>query len=131
MTYTAPSLPAGLAINSSTGLISGTITAAAGLQLATITVSDGTNAEAAPLTWQFGAESTLTLTDPGNQSNTEGDGVSLAVAATDTVSDSGTVVWTALGLPAGLAIDPATGVISGTVSAGAAAGPATRWARRG
>ena len=54
------------------------------------------------------------LTSPGNQSSIRGSIVSLAVNASD--PDNQTLAFTATGLPAGLAIDAATGRITGTVS---------------
>ena len=50
----------------------------------------------------------------------EGSSVLLPTPATD--PDGQALAWSATGLPPGLAIDPATGVISGTIAAGAAAG---------
>jgi len=61
------------------------------------------------------------VTNPGEQSSIEGDVISLQIAATDV--DAGDVLsYSAGNLPTGLAIDPASGLISGTVAAGAAAG---------
>lgn len=51
--------------------------------------------------------------DPGTQNNAEGDVVSLAIVASD--PDGNTLTFSAIHLPAGLTIDPATGVISGTI----------------
>ncbi len=46
-----------------------------------------------------------------DQTNTEGDSVSLAITASDT--DGDILTFSASGLPTGLSIDPATGIISG------------------
>ena len=59
------------------------------------------------------------VTDPGAQSSAEGDVISLQIAATD--GDSPTLAYSALNLPEGLGIDPASGLISGTISFHAAA----------
>ena len=60
-----------------------------------------------------------TVTKPADQNNVEGDDVSLQIEATD--PDAGdTLSYKASGLPDGLSIDPATGLISGTVASGAA-----------
>lgn len=59
-----------------------------------------------------------TLAAPGDQTSTEGDSISLALHGQDT--DGDTLTYMATGLPASLGIDPATGVISGTVATGAA-----------
>jgi extradiol dioxygenase family protein len=55
------------------------------------------------------------LTDPGDQGNVQGEGVSLQVVASD--DDGDPLTFSAAGLPAGLTIDPATGLISGSVTA--------------
>ncbi|HKN97422.1 MAG TPA: putative Ig domain-containing protein [Pseudonocardiaceae bacterium] len=59
-----------------------------------------------------GAASGVTVTNPGNQSSTVGTAVSLPISASD--SAGGTLTYHATGLPAGLAINATTGVISGT-----------------
>ncbi|MEU5420205.1 putative Ig domain-containing protein [Streptomyces sp. NPDC020667] len=56
---------------------------------------------------------TVSVSSPGDQSSTVGTAVSLAVKATD--SDTAqSLTYSATGLPAGLAVDARTGVISGT-----------------
>jgi hypothetical protein len=52
---------------------------------------------------------------PGDQVMAEGDAVSFSVVAADPDLPSNTLMWSASGLPPGLSIDPATGVIGGTV----------------
>ncbi len=52
------------------------------------------------------------LTSPGNQSTVTGSNVSLAIQATDPDGDA--ITFSATGLPTGLAISAASGVISGT-----------------
>jgi len=59
------------------------------------------------------------LTVPADQINYEGDTVTLSVSASD--SSSGTVRYSAIGLPVGLSINTGTGAISGTIAVGAAA----------
>jgi VCBS repeat-containing protein len=59
------------------------------------------------------------VTDPGTQSSAEGDVISLQIVATDI--DGPTLAYSALNLPDGLSIDPASGLISGTVTYHAAA----------
>lgn len=54
------------------------------------------------------------ITNPGNQTNVEGDSVNLSISATDPDGDS--LSYGASGLPNGLSINSATGVIVGTVN---------------
>ena len=56
---------------------------------------------------------TVTVTAPGNQTSTVGTAASLQVAASDSASGQ-TLTYSASGLPAGLSINSATGLISGT-----------------
>ena len=56
---------------------------------------------------------TVTVTNPGNQSTRVGAAVSLQLHAT---GGSGSYTWSATGLPAGLSINASTGLISGTPS---------------
>ena len=53
-----------------------------------------------------------TLTNPGDQTHTEGDAVSITVVATD--PDGNQITYSATDLPDGLAIDSASGLVSGT-----------------
>ncbi|MBV7327615.1 putative Ig domain-containing protein [Chloroflexi bacterium TSY] len=55
-----------------------------------------------------------TITNPGNQSNVEGDSVNLPINATDPNGDP--LTYSASGLPPGLSINSTTGVISGTTT---------------
>jgi subtilase family serine protease len=61
--------------------------------------------------------SAVTVTNPGNQSSGVGDSVSLPIQASD--ATGATLSYSATGLPAGLSIDPNTGVISGTTTTSA------------
>ena len=69
----------------------------------------------------------VAVTDPGLQFDQEGDQVNLQVQETDWAvgnggasgsGSGGSAVYTAVGLPAGLTIDPSTGLISGVVASG-------------
>jgi beta-glucosidase len=86
----------------------------------TVTVTDGTGASGtAAFNWTVAAPpvNTITVTNPGAQSSTKGTAITpLAIKATDSDS-SATLAYAASGLPAGLSIASATGVISGTPSA--------------
>jgi hypothetical protein len=116
LTYSATGLPAGLSINASSGLITGTPTTA-GTSSVTVTAKDTTGATgSATFTWTVTSSSsgnTVTVTSPGNQSTTAGTAVSLQVKASDSASGQ-TLTYTANGLPAGLSINASSGLITGT-----------------
>jgi hypothetical protein len=59
-----------------------------------------------------GGGNTVTVTNPGNQASTVGAPANLQIHATDSAPGQ-TLTYSASGLPAGLTIDPATGLISG------------------
>ena len=118
VTYSAGSLPPGLSLNSASGLISGTISAgdaANGPYSVTVASRDGTNATSQSFTWTVNPQ--VALTTIPDQSNNEGDTVFLQVQASD--SDSNPLTYSASGLPTGLSIDSAAGLISGTIADGA------------
>ena len=105
-------LPPGLSIDSSSGVISGTPTTAGSYPVTiTATDTDGYNGSAS-FTWTI--TNAVTVTSPGPQSDTSGSAISpVTVSASDSggetlsYSDGGT-------LPPGLSIDSSSGVISGT-----------------
>ena len=113
--YGASGLPAGLTIDANTGLISGTVGATdsqSGPYAVTATASDGTDSASTSFTWDVAH---LAVVNPGDQTNAEGDAVSLQIGVSDNADD--TLTYGASGLPNGLSIDPTSGVISGTVAA--------------
>jgi hypothetical protein len=116
LTYAATGLPTGLSISSTTGLISGTPTTTTGSPFSvTVTVTDTTNARGtAAFTWTVNPQgtNTITVTNPGNQTGTVGTAASLQIQATDSAAGQ-TLTYSAT-LPAGLSINSATGLISGT-----------------
>src|SRR5207237_204688 len=125
LAYSATGLPTGLDINPTTGEITGTLGAHAGVGSpyhVTVSATDGFNTGTQSFDWTVNDTTTPSVTDPGAQSNDEGDVVSLAVITTD--SDSDPLTYSADGLPAGLSINSSTGVISGTVDNQAASADA-------
>jgi acetylxylan esterase len=115
LTYSASGLPAGLSINSSTGLISGTATTI-GTSSVTVTATDSTGASgSASFSWAVTSTgtNTVTVTNPGSQTSTVGTAASLQIHASDSASGQ-TLTYSASGLPAGMSISSSTGLISGT-----------------
>jgi hypothetical protein len=125
LTYSASGLPNGLSLNSTTGLITGTIAAgdaANGPYTVDAAVSNGNVSASQTFTWNVNP--VVNLTAPADQNNKEGDNVSLQISATD--SKHATLTYSATGLPAALSISSSTGLISGSISSGDAAnGPYT------
>ena len=129
LTYSATGLPGGLSIDPATGLISGTIDADAsqggtgGVYSVTVTASDN---EGGTTTSQF--DYTVSNVDPVtdteivDQTGNDADSVSLDVSGNFSDADNDTLTYSATGLPGGLSIDPATGLISGTIDADASQG---------
>ena len=124
LSYSATSLPPGLSLDASTGNITGTVSvgAAAGSPYSvTASVSDGVLTASATFTWTVSeTNQPPVIMSPGNQSDTEGTPVTLALVASD--PDGDTLSYSATGLPPGLSLDASTGNITGTVSFTAAAG---------
>jgi Ricin-type beta-trefoil lectin domain/Putative Ig domain len=102
--------------NGTDAAITGIVPAAAAGTSASITVT-ATDGEATPAdgtaTFTLTLANTVTVTNPGAQSSSPGAVITpLAIAAKDT--DAGaTLTYAAADLPTGLAINPATGVITG------------------
>jgi phosphatidylserine/phosphatidylglycerophosphate/cardiolipin synthase-like enzyme len=115
LTFSATGLPAGLSISSASGLISGTPTTA-GTSTVTLTAKDTTGAtNSTSFTWTVtgAGGDTVTVANPGSQTSTAGTAASLQISASDSASGQ-TLTYSATSLPAGLSINSATGLISGT-----------------
>jgi hypothetical protein len=73
-----------LSINSSTGLISGTISpTAAGAYTVVVSATDANTSGTVTFTWAVADSNAPTLTSPGDQSNTVGDKVNVTVPIVD------------------------------------------------
>jgi prepilin-type N-terminal cleavage/methylation domain-containing protein len=109
-TWTVAKLPAGLSLTPA-GLINGTPTTV-GVTPTTTTVTDKLNrTDTEPIT--FTVVQPTTVTAPANTTNHLQEVVSLQATGANGV---GPYVYTATGLAPGLAIDPTTGAITGTLT---------------
>ena len=109
------SLPAGLSLNPSTGLLSGTPTQAGDARFQ-IKVTDGSRTDVQ--TYTLPVVQPLALAKPDAPAAEVGEPFSLQLAAT---GGRQPYTWSAEGLPSGFKLDPATGVISGTPEAASSA----------
>ena len=117
MTFSATGLPTGLSLDTSTGILSGTIGSSADASspyITTLTATDGSYSRSQTFTWYVSGVI-------GTQQNSEGDTVALLV----TFSPPDSPLWfTAANLPDGLSLTTVNGhstLITGTIAAGAAA----------
>lgn len=120
LAYSATGLPPGLAIDPSSGIISGTVAPGDDTGTpydVTVSVSNGSKSTTLEFPWTV---TRVSLSAPADQSGISGDTVSLPVVASDPTGAP--LAYSADGLPDGLSIDPATGVISGTIADTAADG---------
>jgi Putative Ig domain/Abnormal spindle-like microcephaly-assoc'd, ASPM-SPD-2-Hydin len=111
--YGATGLPAGLSVNSTSGLISGTPTTA-GTSIATLSASNsgGTGSASLTLTIASAPIPAPVITSATTASGTVGSAFSYQITASNTPTSYG-----ATGLPAGLSVNSASGLISGTPTA--------------
>ncbi|MFT5139912.1 MAG: hypothetical protein ACI9CB_001569, partial [Rhodothermales bacterium] len=120
MSYSATGFPANLSINASSGVYTGTLNDLIGVYSVTVTVDDGNGGvDSEQFTWIITNAIPVVLS-PGNQTDEEGQVVSLPITAWD-VDPGETLTYSATGLPTGLSINTSTGLISGTVAVGATA----------
>ena len=111
----SPTLPAGLSINTSTGVVSGTPSAASVAANYTVTVSDGATSATAIIT--IGVSGTATLS-PRTQTVTGRVGAAITATTAFTSTGLGTRYFSiAPALPPGLVFSSSTGVLSGAATA--------------
>jgi hypothetical protein len=136
--WSATGLPAGLSIAPASGTISGTPTIAGSYSVALIATDSGGAMGAAVFTWAVTSPvispgpgpgsgsgpgpgssqpNTISVTDPGNQSDLSGPAIAAIADQAKDSSNAATITWSATGLPAGLSIAGATGVITGRPTA--------------
>src|SRR5438128_1989035 len=113
--FNATPLPAGLSVNTITGLISGTPTTA-GTFSVTISATNSTGTGSATLTLTIKPPPPV-ITSATTATGQVGVAFSYSITATNNPTS-----YNATGLPAGLSVNTATGLISGTPAAGTDAG---------
>lgn len=109
--YNATGLPAGLSINTSTGVISGTPTGVATTSV-TITATNAGGTDTQTLVITVSNPPAPVITSILTASGTTGSAFSYTITASNTPTS-----YNATGLPAGLSINTGTGLISGTPTA--------------
>ena len=108
--YAAAGLPAGLTVDPSSGLISGTPTET-GIFAANISAINGAGTGTGPLLINIGLPSAPTITSPLYAAVNEGASFRYQIRGTNYPSS-----FSATNLPAGLTINTATGLVSGTAT---------------
>ena len=126
LTYAATGLPSGLSIDADTGRVTGSLFTDGSLESpysVTLTVTDGDgDAVVTAFTWNIDNIPPEVVMDPSDLVSNDQDMVEVATAMWFADSDNDPITYTANGLPAGLSIDPQTGVISGTIGSSASQG---------
>ncbi len=111
--YSSSALPTGLMLDSHSGIISGLLAVPAGTYTVSVTATslNGLGSVSAPITIAVAGlpKRSPTLTSPLGGAALVGQPFSYAIVGTNAPTS-----WTASNLPAGLALDPTTGIISGS-----------------
>jgi hypothetical protein len=123
LVYSANILPPSLKVGQASGLITGTLAynaAADSPYTVTVTVTDpGGLSDQKTFQWQVANTNRPPVLEPvGDQQGVEGGTVALPVTARDPDGDAYT--FSAAQLPAGLTIDPHSGLIGGVIACGSA-----------
>src|SRR5438094_4639338 len=114
--YGATGLPAGLTVNTSTGVISGTPTAT-GTFTVTISATNSRGTGSATLTITISPSAPPVISSALTATGTVGVAFTYQIVASNCPTG-----YNATGLPTGLSVDTSTGLISGTPAAGTDAG---------
>ena len=123
--YAATGLPPGLSISATTGLITGTIGytgATSSPYPVSITVSDDngvTTGATDTFSWIVTNTNQPPTFDQNLPDRTDGDGSVISLNSHATDGDGQAVTYSATGLPTGITVNSATGLISGTIGANA------------
>ncbi len=113
LTWSATGLPAGLAINSGTGTVSGTPLTACTCSV-TLTATDGSG-YAGSATYPWTTTNTVTVVGPPSITDQSGTPLVPTVVGAADSSPTAVVTYAALtALPAGISLDPVTGAFTGT-----------------
>jgi hypothetical protein len=112
--FSAPGLPAGLTLNASTGKISGTPTAS-GTTEVNVTANSSSGSATAVVTIVIGATNPAVpiISSSAGMNAYVGDGFGYRILASNSPASNSPASYTATGLPPGLALDPASGWITG------------------
>jgi hypothetical protein len=111
--FNATGLPAGLTVNTSNGLISGTPTAVGSFSVTiSATNASGTGSATLALTINASQQAAPVITSAGSASGTMGSALSYQITASNNPTS-----FSATGLPAGLTVNTSNGLISGTPAA--------------
>jgi len=118
---TCPNAPCGYVLNngpatlgiSSSGLLTGTVTAVQTFSSATVTITDSSGATATSASFTVTVNAAPSITSPGNQTVAQGAADSLNVAAL-TAGGTAPLTYSATNLPTWLTLNASTGAIAGT-----------------
>jgi hypothetical protein len=120
LTYSAVGLPTGLAISTTTGEITGAVTAVIGEYITTLKATDQFGLASVDVSFKITVSNINlppVISSPVDQIATQSQSFNYQVLATDPEDNQTGLLYSATNLPEGLTIDNATGLISGIVTA--------------